>query len=43
MFGVALAALIAGLLVALVIGRGIVRPVNAMGEYLAELASGDGD
>ena len=43
MFGVALTALIAGLLVALVIGRGIVRPVNAMGEYLAELASGDGD
>ena len=43
MFGVALTALIAGLLVALLIGRGIVRPVNAMAAYLAELASGDGD
>jgi len=43
MFGVALTALVAGLLVAIVIGRGIVRPVNAMGAYLAELSSGDGD
>jgi methyl-accepting chemotaxis protein len=43
MFGVALTALVAGLFVALVIGRGIVRPVNAMDAYLAELASGDGD
>jgi len=43
MFGVAAAALVAGLLLALGIGRGIVRPVNAMAAYLAELASGDGD
>lgn len=43
MFSIVGVALFLAVVVAVVITRGVVRPVNGMDTYLAQLASGDGD